>query len=40
VDDIIMRQRTRGLLNVLTYSHRYVIPVQANKYNGESRLVP
>ena len=40
VGDIIMRQRTRGLLNVLTHSHRYVIPVQANKYNGESRLVP
>jgi hypothetical protein len=40
VGDIIMRQRTRGLLNVLTHSHRYVIPVQANKYNGKSRLVP
>lgn len=40
VGDIIMRQRTRGLLNVLTHSHRYVIPVQANRYNGESRLVP
>ena len=39
VGDIIMRQRTRGLLHVLTYSHRYVVPVQANRYNGESRLV-
>ena len=39
IGDIIMRQRTRGLLHVLTYSHRYVVPVQANRYNGESRLV-
>ncbi len=29
---------TRGLLHVLTHSHRYVIPVQANRYNGVSRL--
>ena len=40
IGDIIMRQRTRGLLHVLTHSHRYVIPVQANRYNGSSRLVP
>jgi hypothetical protein len=40
IGDIIMRQRTRGLLHVLTHSHRYVIPVQANRYNGTSRLVP
>ena len=39
IGDIIMRQRTRGLLHLLTYSHRYVVPVQANRYNGESRLV-
>jgi hypothetical protein len=39
IGNIIMRQRTRGLLHVLTFSHRYVIPVQANRYNGESRLV-
>ena len=38
IGDIIMRQRTRGLLHVLTHSHRYVIPVQANRYNGVSRL--
>ena len=38
VGQIIMRQRTRGLLHVLTHSHRYVIPVQANRYNGISRL--
>jgi hypothetical protein len=38
VGQIIMRQRTRGLLHVLTHSHRYVIPVQANRYNGVSRL--
>jgi hypothetical protein len=40
VGDIIMRQRSRGLLHVLTHSHRYVIPVQANRYNGKSRLMP
>lgn len=39
VEERILKQRTPGLLHVLTFSHRYVIPVQANRYNGVSRLV-
>jgi hypothetical protein len=39
VQERILRQRTAGLLHVLTYSHRYVVPIQANMYTGESRLV-
>jgi hypothetical protein len=39
VEERILKQRTAGLLHVLTYSHRYVVPIQANFYNGESRLV-
>lgn len=39
VEERILRQRTAGLLHVLTYSHRYVVPIQANFYNGETRLV-
>lgn len=39
VEERILKQRTPGLLHLLTYSHRYVIPVQANRYNGQSRLV-
>jgi hypothetical protein len=39
VEERILKQRTPGLLHVLTYSHRYVIPVQANRYNGQSRLI-
>lgn len=34
----IMSQRTPGLVHLLTASHRYVIPVQANRYDGKSRL--
>lgn len=34
----IMSQRTPGLVHLLTNSHRYVIPVQANRYDGNSRL--
>jgi hypothetical protein len=39
VEERILRQRTPGLLHVLTYSHRYVVPLQANMYTGESRLL-
>jgi hypothetical protein len=39
VEERILRQRSAGLLHVLTYSHRYVVPIQANLYTGESRLV-
>lgn len=39
LEDRILRQRSAGLLHVLTYSHRYVVPIQANLYNGQSRLV-
>ncbi|MEY4364159.1 MAG: hypothetical protein RLZZ24_1511 [Pseudomonadota bacterium] len=39
VEERILKQRTPGLLHLLTYSHRYVIPVQANRYNGVSRLI-
>ncbi len=35
----IMMHRTPGLLHVLTHSHRYVVPMQANRYNGQSRRV-
>jgi hypothetical protein len=30
----IMRNRTPGLMQVLTYSHRYVVPIQAHQYMG------
>ena len=30
----IMRNRTPGLMQVLTYSHRYVVPIQAHQYTG------
>ena len=30
----IMRNRTPGLMQVLTYSHRYVVPIQAHQYRG------
>jgi hypothetical protein len=39
VEERILRQRSVGLLHVLTYSHRYVVPIQANMYNGQTRLV-
>lgn len=35
----IMRSRTAGYMQMLTHSHRYVIPVQMHMYNGKSRLV-
>ena len=34
----IMRNRTPGYMQILTFSHRYVIPVQAHLYTGESRV--
>jgi hypothetical protein len=35
----ILRNRTPGYLQILTFSHRYVVPVQAHMYNGESRVL-
>jgi DNA helicase HerA-like ATPase len=35
----IMRMRTPGLMRMLAYSNRYLIPVQAGRYNGQTRLV-
>ncbi len=35
----IMRNRTPGFMQILTFSHRYVVPVQAHRYTGESRVV-
>ena len=34
----ILRSRTPGYMLVLTFSHRYVVPVQAHLYTGEVRL--
>lgn len=34
----ILRNRTPGYMLVLTFSHRYVVPVQAHLYTGEVRL--
>lgn len=34
----ILRNRTPGYLQILTFSHRYVIPVQAHLYTGEPRV--
>lgn len=39
VQQRILRQRTPGMLHMLTSSHRYVIPVQANRYDGSTHLV-
>ena len=35
----IMRMRTPGFMRMLAYSNRYLIPVQAGRYNGQTRLV-
>jgi hypothetical protein len=35
----ILRNRTPGFVQMLTFSHRYVVPVQAHRYTGESRLL-
>jgi hypothetical protein len=34
----ILRNRTPGYMHVLTYSHRYVVPIQAHRYDGKSRI--
>jgi hypothetical protein len=34
----IMQNRTPGFLQILTFSHRYVMPVQAHRYSGKSRV--
>lgn len=34
----ILRSRTAGYMHVLTHSHRYVVPMQAHRYNGQSRI--
>lgn len=36
----ILGYRTPGFMQVLTHSHRYVVPIQAHRYDGTSRLVP
>ena len=35
----ILRNRTPGFIQVLTHSHRYVVPIQAHRYCAKSRLV-
>ncbi len=35
----IMRSRSPGYMRVLTASHRYPIPIQANRYDGQPTLV-
>jgi DNA helicase HerA-like ATPase len=35
-EDEIMRSRSPGYMRMLSYSNRYVIPVQANRYTGQS----
>lgn len=35
----ILRNRTPGYMQVLTFSHRYVVPVQAHMYTGEPRVL-
>lgn len=35
----IMRNRTPGFMQVLMHSHRYVVPIQAHRYDGTSRRV-
>lgn len=35
----ILRNRTPGYMQILSFSHRYVVPVQAHMYNGQSRVL-
>ena len=35
----IMRSRSPGYMRMLSYSNRFVIPIQANRYTGDSWLV-
>ena len=40
-EDTIMRNRTPGWMQMLTYSHRYVVPIQAYRYEGrQHKLLP
>ncbi|SEL08635.1 AAA-like domain-containing protein [Roseateles sp. YR242] len=39
MEEDIMRARTPGFMRALTASHRYPIPVQANRYDGRSLLM-
>lgn len=38
-EDEIMRSRSPGYMRMLSYSNRFVIPIQANLYTGKSWLV-
>jgi hypothetical protein len=38
-ENAIRFNRTPGLMQVLTQSHRYVVPMQANLYDGRSLLL-
>ena len=38
LEDDLMHWRTPGLMRVLTYSHRYPLPVQVARFTGESLL--
>lgn len=40
MEEEIMRSRTPGFMRVLTASHRFPIPIQANRYDGKSLLIP
>jgi len=35
----IMRNRTPGYMQIMTFSHRYVVPVQAHLYSGVPRVL-
>jgi len=39
MEEDIMRSRTAGFMRVLTASHRFPIPIQAHRYNGQSLLM-
>ncbi|MBL8505368.1 MAG: DUF87 domain-containing protein [Methylobacillus glycogenes] len=39
MEEDIMRSRTPGFMRVLTASHRFPIPIQANRYDGKSLLL-
>jgi hypothetical protein len=38
-EEALMNWRSPGLMRVMTYSHRYPLPVQVARFNGESLLV-
>jgi len=39
VEDQILRQRCPGFLHILTFSHRFVVPVQANRYSSDTSVL-